>query len=303
MIKQSFSVLLAGVFMFINEGNASSLTEVITSGSLPHNTTHTLLHAPELKPISFDNSYQTAAICFLGAAGCGNETGFGRSDDNFDVDTVKQCREEGYTVTSCTRPAYLYRQCPYNSIYYAECRKDTARACGDIGYGETTCPAGSVEESVCTYDSRYKKCKCNPCEGFNYTHEQTTSQGYEVLESCNSCGTLKYKRRENSCPGYQVCECGGEIGASVCYTGSAKKYSKCKSCCSNECSLSDCPSGNTCRYEACSNKYCVTGCAVNYTNWCTQPNLDCSDMGYTSTVPCKEGVKCPYGNYWHCFSD
>ena len=54
--------------------------------------------------------------------------------------------------------------------------------------------------------------------------------------------------------------------------------------------------------ESCSNKYCITGCAVNYTDWCSQPITDCGALGYTKTASqCPDGyLKCPYGETVFC---
>jgi len=73
---------------------------------------------------------------------------------------------------------------------------------------------------------------CNPCGGYGYTASEANAQGYTPGEVCNSCGTMKYKRSANACDGFKECTCGGESGATVCYSGTVKKYSSCKSCCS-----------------------------------------------------------------------
>lgn len=277
---------------------------------VPHNrfisNTYTHSHQIELKPVSYFDlgaSFQIASICFLGSAGCDMGMGFVKGE-GFEVDMVNRCKQEGYAKTSCSLPYYLTGQCPYNDNYYIKCETDNVRACKDIGYEETNCNSGYVDESSCPYDNSYKKCKCDPCEGYDYTYSQAVTSGYVQDGTCMSCRTTKYKRKENPCDGYTTCECGGEVGTTICYSGSVKKFSRCKTCCANECTLASCPTGNTCRYEACSNKYCVTGCAVNYTEWCTQlTTTNCNDMGYKGTTACSSGsgVKCPYGNYWYCY--
>ena len=262
--------------------------------------THTNTPVPE--PASSSFSYKTAAVCFLGFGECGDGS-FSKSDEDFTVDTVKQCQNEGYTITSCAAPQYPSGQCPYNSNYYASCKDDTARACKEAGY-DTSCNDGYIKDSsqICPYNSSYYKCKCNPCDGYTYTQAQATADGYVADGSCNSCGTTKYKRKNNPCTGFLTCECGGQIGTSTCKSGSVTKYAVCKTCCENKCSETTCPAGYVCELETCSNKYCITGCAVNYTNWCTLPITDCGTLGYTKTADqCPDGyLKCPYGDTVFC---
>ena len=82
---------------------------------------------------------------------------------------------------------------------------------------------------VCSYNSAYKKCECNPCSGYDYTYAQATEQGYEPDgEACNSCGTKKYKRKAKECTGFYICDYGGEVGAETCMSGTVKMFSSCK---------------------------------------------------------------------------
>ena len=294
----SLSALLASTF--ITPVAAMDLTLLSPNNNAILEYTHTNTPVPE--PASLANSYKTAAVCFLGFGECGDGS-FSKSDEDFTVDTVKQCQNEGYTITSCAAPQYPSGQCPYNSNYYASCKDDTARACKEAGY-DTSCNDGYIKDSsqICPYNSSYYKCKCNPCDGYTYTQAQATADGYVADGSCNSCGTTKYKRKNNPCTGFLTCECGGQIGTSTCKSGSVTKYAVCKTCCENKCSETTCPAGYVCELETCSNKYCITGCAVNYTNWCTLPITDCGTLGYTKTADqCPDGyLKCPYGDTVFC---
>lgn len=157
------------------------------------NFTHT--NTPiELKLVSSYAGTQYAGICFMGAGDCGGG-GFDKSDEDMSISfppmPEEQCQNEGFVIA---------------------------------------CKEGEVTDTICLYQPNYKKCKCNPCEGYNYTLAETTVQGYVSDGSCQSCEMIKYKRKENHCSGYNSCECGGEIGANVCYTGSVKKFSNCKTC-------------------------------------------------------------------------
>lgn len=294
----SLSALLASTF--ITPVAAMDLTLLSPDNNAILEYTHTNTPVPE--PASSSFSYKTAAVCFLGFGECGDGS-FSKSDEDFTVDTVKQCQNEGYTITSCAAPQYPSGQCPYNSNYYASCKDDTARACKEAGY-DTSCNDGYIKDSsqICPYNSSYYKCKCNPCDGYTYTQAQATADGYVADGSCNSCGTTKYKRKNNPCTGFLTCECGGQIGTSTCKSGSVTKYAVCKTCCENKCSETTCPAGYVCELETCSNKYCITGCAVNYTNWCTLPITDCGTLGYTKTADqCPDGyLKCPYGDTVFC---
>ena len=296
----SVPVLLASVF--VSPAMAINLTTAASDG-ITHTQTHTDTPIPE--PASFledQRSYKVASVCFLGFGECGEDQGF-KAGEDFSIDTAAQCRNDGFSITSCAAPSYPSGQCPYNSNYYASCKNDPEQACKNAGY-VTSCEEGYVQDGsqVCSYDSSYFKCKCNPCDGYSYTQAQAEAQGYVSDGSCQSCGTVKYRRKENPCDGYNICECGGEIGSSTCYTGTVKKYSVCKSCCENKCTETSCPDGYICELESCSNKYCITGCAVNYTDWCSQPVTDCGALGYTKTASqCPDGyLKCPYGETVFC---
>ena len=226
------------VLMFsLLSGTALMFPRLTIASGLPA-LTHT--YTPEPKPaFQFeqpDKAYKTAAVCFLGAENCG-DAGFGSmgGDDGYKVDTVQQCGNEGYSVTSCSLPAYPSGQCPYNSAYFAKCVEDRPRACKEAGFTETSCASGTVVEATCSFDANYKKCKCDPCSGYDYTYAQATAQGFVPDGSCLSCSETKYKRKENPCSGYSSCECGGETGSASCYSGSIQKFESCKKCCDDTC--------------------------------------------------------------------
>ena len=185
------------VLMFsLLSGTALMFPRLTIASGLPA-LTHT--YTPEPKPAfqfeQTDKAFKTAAVCFLGAENCG-DAGFGSmgGDDGYKVDTVQQCGNEGYSVTSCSLPAYPSGQCPYNSAYFAKCVEDRPRACKEAGFAETSCPSGYITDRTCPYDSSYITCKENPCSG------------------------------------YSSCECGAAAGASICYSGSTAKYSACENC-------------------------------------------------------------------------
>lgn len=338
MMNRSFFLLFAG-FLVCYSGSANALPNFISQSAID---THIPTATIELKPVSFldiDNSYQTAAVCFLGMGDCGNEGGFNKSNDDMGMDGNTLCLNEGFNISNCELPKYPDRQCPYNQHYYMACAENTARACRELGF-VTSCSGTEIPDSsnVCQYNSNYFKCQCSPCDGYeytlaqaeaegyvsdgscqsceeikykrkcascesyDYTYEQATAEGYEIDGSCQTCETTKYKRKNNLCEGYQACECGGEIGTQTCKSGTVTLYQNCKACCENKCSEDNCPAGKICEYETCSQKYCVTGCATNYTDWCTTPITDCGTLGYTKRISeCVNGyLKCPYGDSVFC---
>lgn len=191
----------------------------------------------ELKPISFNSSYKIAAVCFMGQ-NCNDDAHFnkgsssgGNHDNNFEIDTAKQCQNEGFTITSCPNGSAAIDICPYDSHYFQNC-VSVEEACKKQNYN-TVCGEGLVLDpsQSCDFDSQYKKCICNPCNGYTYSLSEAVADGYMIDgEPCDSCGELKYKRKINDCNGFVECDCGGEIGSAVCYAGSVKKFASCKTC-------------------------------------------------------------------------
>ena len=176
------------------------------------------------------------------------------------IEADSWCKNNGYAITSCSVPKYPANPCPYKSSLYKSCETDNIRACKELGYS-LTCEAGKVGGDSCPYNSSYKKCICNPCSGYGYTAAQASAQGYVPGEVCNSCGTIKYKRSENKCDGYQTCSEGGTSGASVCYSGTTKKFSECKRSC-DSCPYTD--TGGSCsgiyQYEYTGSTNCGESC-------------------------------------------
>ena len=250
--------------------------------------THTYTTPIELEPVSFadlKNSYQTAGVCFLGFGGCGDDGRFSSGssssgsgttgDDDFTIDTVAQCKNEGFTITSCPAGSAASGACPYDDRYFNSCVSydelckqnnyykscsgnlvlDPSQSCDyDSSYQKCVSAEEKCEEEgyfnhcedgkildpgqVCSYSSSYQKCECNPCDGYDYTYEQATEQGYEPDgDACNSCGTKKYKRKAKECLGFSVCDCGGEIGATECWSGQQQMFLSCKEC------VEECSSG------------------------------------------------------------
>ena len=251
--------------------------------------THTYTSTPSTKSATsfaqLNKSYKLVAICFMGYGGCGDDGHFNKgssgggggtnADDDFYIDTDKQCQNEGYSLTSCPAGSAAVGICPYNSGYYSGCKSyeelckqdnyyktcsggmvldtdqscdydssykkciSSEEACVSEGY-QSSCEDGKILDpgQVCSSNSAYKKCECDPCEGYEYSYEEATAQGYEVDgEACKSCGVMKYKRKVKECLGFSVCDCGGEIGTTECWSGQQQMFLNCKAC------VEECDSG------------------------------------------------------------
>ena len=96
-------------------------------------------NTPKPKPVfSFeqpDNAFKTALVCFLGYGDCDPNAGFGSGDENYSIDTAKQCQNEGYSKPNCNSVQVIDGTCPYNSSYGKGCKCVS---------NLVTCPAGQV---------------------------------------------------------------------------------------------------------------------------------------------------------------
>ena len=217
-------------------------------------------------------SFKTASVCFLGAGDCGDARFSSLDgDDDYKVDTVQQCKNEGYSVTSCSLPAYPSGQCPYNGTYFAKCVEDKVRACKEAGFTETSCPSGYITDRTCPYVSSYITCKENPCSG------------------------------------YSTCECGAAVGASICYSGSTAKYSACENC--DPCpGYYECGgSWQYCEGSVCSadSSRCSTYCSSDYFPYSCPSENACSSVGgiYRSGYCSKSCPSAPINRrlgFWCC---
>ncbi len=212
-----------------------------------------------------------ASVCFITDAGnCsgdkfgnlesptggnGGGTPNGNDEDIPEYDTIpEQCRDAGYTVTSCASGQHPINPCPSDNTYYKECvcdenltqtcsvpyygvgvscdgkyascQRDDDKACRNAGYTQTAaCPTLQVPNKKCPYNaSYYDKCVCQ--SGL----VTCSSPQIGVGSSCDG------KYQSCQCPSaYKSCDCGGAVGATSCTINGQTTYSSCKSCCSDTC--------------------------------------------------------------------
>ena len=263
------------------------------------------------------SNYQTASVFFVTGK---KKLNFGNME--FNDQTVDQCKNLGYTKTSCNTGFRLAESCPYNAIYYKTCclnsykylanectppRTISSTACGGkykcscstttYPYTSSNCKSLKVlGGETCSIDgvTRYSQCSCpssysQTCTGLNQKGEGT---------GCTENGVTKYKSCTCNTGYILTCSDLGPVTPNdYCLKNNIKYYKSCKTC-ANECTLTACPTGVSCTQEACSQKFCDSGtCLSGYTNWCTKPTTDCAALGYTMTSTECSGamvMKCPF---------
>ena len=246
-------------------------------------------------------------MCFITDAGNCSGQEFGNLEtpegtNRPDYDTIpEQCRDAGYTKTSCPAGSHLANPCPSDNRYYErcdcnenlteictipyygvgpscdgkyeKCERDDDRACKEKGYPLTgSCPTLQVPNRRCPYDSSYyDKCACQ--SGLISCPSPQIGVG-------TSCGG---KYQSCQCPSsYKSCDCGGAVGASSCTINGRTTYSSCKACCDDTC-----PSGYSKSYPG--------GCYDT-------SRTECGTTCYKSKECCDDtGRYC--GGYSYCTGD
>lgn len=258
MINRFFFLFSALVFLI---GNTSS---GVASGSFPTHTQYT----PELKPASLDNSYQLASVCFLGGgAGCG-DANFGKGDSGYEVDTSKQCKNEGF-VNSCSSGYCMDHSCPYNGNY-GKCLKENCPT-----NSSTTCTGAIDGKNACGANCR----KC--CDDNCPTYTSKTYKG--ALASKTECGNNCYK-----------CNC--PSGTAPNFSGAASGTAECGTCykCSTTCTRGSTSTSCPSKYKAV--RIGSTECGGSCYE--CQYNYDCE----ASSVSCEAKYKCNYNSCGICSS-
>ncbi len=327
-----FCLLSATSCLLLSTDNldATVLSSIPSESSKHHSHIHTLSHLDlsRFSPYLFlkqsgYQSYRMASVCFITDAGncSGQEFSNLETPDGTnrpDYDTIpEQCRDAGYTKTSCPAGQHLVNPCPSDNRYYErcecnenlteicnipyygvgsscdgkyeKCERDDDRACKEEGYPLTgSCPTLQVPNRRCPYDSNYyDKCVCQ--SGLISCPSPQIGVG-------PSCGG---KYQSCQCPSnYKSCDCGPAVGASSCTINGKTTYSDCKACCDDTC-----PSG----YSKTNPGGCydtrTTGCG----NTCYKSKSCCSSSyRFTCTgsheIPPDDELSCE-GKYPKCRCD
>ena len=165
------------------------------------------------------------------------------------------CKNNGYTITSCTIPQYVDTQCPNGKAFYKQCKTDNPRGCRDTGY-VNSCSSGRLyaTSNRCPYDSSYGKCctaaASSGCPS-NYSVSCDPSRGSSGVDKC---GYTCYRCCSDTCPSGSKSYSGAYASTTECgstcryckdctvgsrsYSGSYAGSSECGSCynCSDSCS-------------------------------------------------------------------
>ena len=194
--------------------SATLLLVPAVSMAAPGFITYTHTDTPiELKSISdISSSLKLASICFLGVGDCDPNAGFGTGDD-YGMDTVQQCLNEGYTKQNCNSVQTVDGVCPYNSAYGLGCK---------CAPNLVSCPAGQtgVGESC---GGKYVSCQCDPALVSCASNQ--VGQGASCGGRYESCGCKpEYKYTSSNCSyprSVSGASCGGQYTGCDCPSGAA----------------------------------------------------------------------------------
>ena len=197
----------------------------------PNFSSHTHTTPIELKPISSSSGLKLAGVCFLGAGDCG--------DGGYDVDTSKQCLNEGYVKNNCNSVQTPTAYCPYDKSYISGCK---------CASNLISCPAGQVGEGDAC-EGKYASCKCDP---------NLSSCPSNKIGSGASCGGK-----------YQSCVCKSEYVYTSSNCTSPRSVSG--SSCDGKYTECSCPNGVSSGSYGCKEYYaspCSSVCKVAYPDNC-----------------------------------
>ena len=192
--------------------SATLLLVPAVSMAAPGFITYTHTDTPiELKPISdIPASLKLASICFLGVGDCDPNAGFGTGDD-YSMDTVQQCLNEGYTKQNCNSVQTIDGVCPYNPAYGLGCK---------CAPNLVSCPVGQIGVGE-SCGGKYVSCECDPALVSCASNQvgQGASCGGKY-ESCACRPEYKYTSSNCSYPrSVSGAGCGGQYTDCVCPSG------------------------------------------------------------------------------------
>ena len=271
------SILLASTFTSPAEAMHQTLGIPNYDFSLD---THT--YAPTPRPAPLSNSFKTVGVCFLGHGDCNISIGKDNDKDgDYEVNTAKQCTNEGFIANNCNEVQVPTGYCPYNSSYIKGCKCDP---------NLIACPAGQVGVGTAC-GGKYRSCKCDPnlisCSAKEDGIGATCGGKYQSC-ICKS----KYKYTSSNCTSPRFVSgdsCDGKYTGCVCPSGVSSGTYGCKTYYGSPCS-SVCKEAYTDNCHNRTAKTCTYGCKSNYSD-CSSKCETC----YTDNCRNRTAVSCTYG--------
>ena len=167
----------------------------------PDFPSHTHTTPIELEPISPSSGLKLASVCFLGYGDCG-DAGFDSigGDGDYNLDTAKQCLNEGYIKNNCNAVQTPVAYCPYNKSYISGCKCISnliSCSAGQVGVGDScggkyasckcdpnliSCPSNKIGSGA-SCGGKYQSCVCK--SEYQYTSSNCTSPRSVSGSSCD----------------------------------------------------------------------------------------------------------------------
>ena len=253
------------------------------------------------------------------------------NDKYLKCDANGWCRDNGYTLSSCSSPKVLNTQCPNGLSLYKSCVCPSTYkyTCNGTGYslGKGTACDGKYTECVCSVQYNWNGSSCAYCgDAYKYTCSGTGYSG----GSGTACGSRYtsctcasgYHWSGSACVAHSYsCPSGSYESSSSCSYGTSGTVSKKCSCGATSGTCYTCKSCSPlanetgCSYgtKSCSNgcggtRTCCKTCADNggssscsgQTSACgsgyTQKS-SCKDCSGTTRYTCTKNVSCADGGY------
>ena len=294
--------LLASACVLLSGNPQVSEAKYLTlaySGAPLVNTHTTHIHTPmELKPISSFNSDNAVKLAAVRSIVHSDENsyglGFNYSDNDTNLDTFKQCLDNGFALTECPQNSFPDEttRCPHDDTYFAECLCDTEYYSVDQTNLQSSCGQSAQTETCSDKNGTHYACRCNPVvdnlslcsesneyiseqdyrtnivEAYNYCRDNRNPGIYyypnSICQTCSSPYVANSSKNGCTCPAeYKECDLGPEAGAQSCTENGILKHDRCKAC-PNLGVYTECPEGYLCLYEECSSKYYAAGCKNGY---------------------------------------
>ena len=224
------------------------------------------------------------------------------NDKYLKCDATGWCRDNSYTISSCTSPKIVDTQCPNGlSLYkYCACPSTYKYTCTGTGYS-------SGNGTVC--DGKYTKCNCSSLYDWTgsaciHTHSYSCPDGYSTSSSgmispastaktC-ACGATSGSCYKETHSHSYSCTSGYSSSCSYGYWGTASK--KC-SCGATSGTCYDCKSyceANPCGSGCYTDRSCTYGCAsYNSCGGCS--SCESAPVDPCAGVSCPSAKSCTYG--------